>query len=350
MTEKPFFSIVVPVYNVEKYLRQCVDSLLKQDYDNFEIILVDDGSPDSCPDICDEYAGSNERVKTVHKTNGGLSDARNAGIREARGRYVTFVDSDDFWRDSDVLSGVKRVIDSNGNPDIVVSDFIKYHEAGNRYFLPKVTCDSTFNGKEKAEILAYLYFRHADLKISACQKFVRNDLLAHAAFEKGLLSEDIDWSLSLYPQAKSIALYDRPYYCYRQQRKGSITNTASTRSFASIMYIIEKWSDAIPHLDIPDMEKAIYMGYLAYQLSITMLIYARLPADEKPAALDRIRHHRRLFDGLLNWKTMRVNTAITLLGIRNTCRLLSAFVRLRTAMHRRKIYLRNAHITSNHIE
>ena len=94
----PTISVIVPVYKVEPYLRRCVDSILDQTYSDFELILVDDGSPDNCPDICDDYARQDSRVKVIHKENGGLSDARNAGLRIAAGAYVSFVDSDDFIR------------------------------------------------------------------------------------------------------------------------------------------------------------------------------------------------------------------------------------------------------------
>ena len=89
-------SIIVPVYNVEKYIFECVDSLINQTYKNLEIILVDDSSPDNCPQICDEYAQKDDRIKVIHKPNGGLSDARNAGIESATGEYLMFVDSDDY--------------------------------------------------------------------------------------------------------------------------------------------------------------------------------------------------------------------------------------------------------------
>ena len=90
LTEVPLISVVVPVYNVEKYLKQCVDSIISQTYKNIEIILVDDGSPDSCPAICDEYAEKDSRVKVVHRQNGGLSAARNSGIKIASGEYISF--------------------------------------------------------------------------------------------------------------------------------------------------------------------------------------------------------------------------------------------------------------------
>jgi len=94
---KPLISVIIPVYGVEKYLRRAVDSVLKQSYRNLEIILVDDGSPDGCPAICDEYAAKEARVRVIHKENGGLSDARNAGLDIAGGEYIAFLDSDDYF-------------------------------------------------------------------------------------------------------------------------------------------------------------------------------------------------------------------------------------------------------------
>lgn len=97
------FSIIIPCYKVEQYLRQCVDSVLAQTFEDYEVILVDDGSPDGSPAICDEYGEKSDKVKVIHKSNGGLSDARNAGLDVAQGDYVMFLDSDDWWDDVDAL-------------------------------------------------------------------------------------------------------------------------------------------------------------------------------------------------------------------------------------------------------
>ena len=93
---KEVISIVVPIYKVEKYIKKCIDSIIEQTYKNLEIILVDDGSPDGCAKICDEYAKKDKRIKAIHKENGGLSDARNVGIDISTGKYICFVDSDDY--------------------------------------------------------------------------------------------------------------------------------------------------------------------------------------------------------------------------------------------------------------
>jgi len=323
----PIFSIVVPVYKVEDYMRQCVDSLLAQDFDSFEIILVDDGSPDGCPGICDGYARTDSRVKVIHQANGGLSEARNSGIRAASGEYVTFVDSDDFWRGTDVLSGVREII-SRYSPDIIVSDFIKYYTDADFYLEP-IPSDSRYNGGNKQDTLSYFYYDLGDLKISACQKFVRRDLLLSHTFTKGLLSEDIDWSLGLYPDVSTLCIYDKPFYCYRQARKGSISNTAAEKSFHCLMTIIDKWEKRIPALYVRDNEKEIYLGYLAYQLSIAMTIFPNLSKDSRGEALKEMRRHIHLFHHPLNFKTRRVKNLIQLLGIKGSCHALRLFITVR---------------------
>lgn len=334
MTDTPLFSIIVPVYKVEKYLNQCIDSLLKQDFNNYEIILVDDGSPDTCPRICDGYAERNKNIRVLHKENGGLSDARNKGVEVANGEYLTFVDSDDFWKGTDILTNVAKIVDRY-NPDIVVSDFIKYYSDNNKYLYPKQTCDLTYNGKSKIEILRYLYFCHADMKISAWQKFAKRELLTRNPFVKGLLSEDIDWTLAIYTEAQSICVYNKPYYCYRQMREGSITYTASTRSFKSILSIINNWKDKISKLYIPKEEKSIYLGYLAYQISILLLIINNLPIEERLTAFDGIKKNTYLFSYPRNYKTKKVKTLIDLCGLHCASKILFLFHNLRSSFLKR---------------
>ena len=109
MKINPKISVIVPVYNVEKYIRRCVDSILNQTYKNFELLLVDDGSPDSCGRICDEYSKVDDRIKVIHKENGGLSSARNAGIKKSSGDYLNFVDSDD-WLETDYVEYMLKLV------------------------------------------------------------------------------------------------------------------------------------------------------------------------------------------------------------------------------------------------
>ena len=110
--KQPLVSVIVPIYKVEPYLRRCLDSIVKQTYTNLEIILVDDGSPDGCPQICDEYAARDKRIIVIHKKNGGLSDARNAGLDICKGEYISFVDSDD-WTNENYIANLLDIITKN---------------------------------------------------------------------------------------------------------------------------------------------------------------------------------------------------------------------------------------------
>lgn len=323
-------SIIIPIYKVEKYISRCVDSILSQDFKDYEIILVDDGSPDKCPQICDEYAKAYTHIKVIHKQNGGLSDARNAGIKGASGEYVTFIDSDDFWLGNNVLLEIERIILNYSRPDVIVSDFIKYYEKADKYVYPSVACSASYNGKSKYDLLHYFYFCHADMKMSACQKFTKRELLTYAKFEKGLFSEDIDWSMQIYINAKSICVCPTPFYCYRQQREGSITYTASQHSFDSLMYILDKWGQIIPSLqNVSNKEKDIYMGYFAYQLCVAMGLYNNLTNHQKRDAMIQIKSHLYLFSKNKNYKTKKVYRLIKLFGVQNTCVFLSSFIKVR---------------------
>lgn len=124
------FSIIIPVYKVELYLRQCINSVLNQSYKDFELILVDDGSPDNCPVICDEYASRDIRVKVIHKSNGGLSDARNAGLDIAKGEYVLFLDSDDWWDDVLALEKINLKI-KDTDADLIIIGMKKFFSKKN---------------------------------------------------------------------------------------------------------------------------------------------------------------------------------------------------------------------------
>ena len=120
---RPLVSIIVPCYKVEQYLPVCIESVLGQTYDNWELILVDDGSPDRSGEICDQYAAKDKRINVIHKPNGGLSSARNAGLDMMNGEYVTFLDSDDFWH-KDYLRVMMKHIDDE-KADIVQCGFLQ---------------------------------------------------------------------------------------------------------------------------------------------------------------------------------------------------------------------------------
>lgn len=210
-------SVIIPVYKVEKYIHRCVDSVLNQTYRNLEIILVDDGSPDNCPTICDEYASLHSNVRVIHKENGGLSDARNAGIDVAEGDFITFIDSDDYVEKNYVEVLLNNMLKDHADISCckhlaVYGDRIVKEYTGNYYVLDT----------EKAlEMMLY----HDDMDVSAWGKLYRKELFDGIRFPVGRYYEDAATTYRLIDRANVIVLDSRPLYNYIM-RDDSITNDA----------------------------------------------------------------------------------------------------------------------------
>ncbi|MBU3159854.1 glycosyltransferase [Clostridium frigoris] len=218
---KSVISIIVPVYKVEKYLDRCVQSLINQTCKNIEIILVDDGSTDNCPDICDGYVERDTRIKVIHKTNGGLSDARNAGIREATGEYILFVDSDDYIN-LDTCEQFVLTIDDNV-PDIVVGN-AKSIENKNTSNIQHnfIASRKVVTGKQylKAELKSRTMYMMAWLNMYNRVFILNNNL----EFKVGLLHEDEEFTPRAFLKAEKIISTDIVFYNY-VIREDSITTT-----------------------------------------------------------------------------------------------------------------------------
>ena len=195
-----FFSVVVPVYNVEKYLKECIDSILNQTFTDFELILVDDGSTDLSGNICDAYAAKDSRVKVIHKENGGQSTARNAGVDTASGQYVIFIDSDDMFSDNYFFEQVKEK--TVENPDVIVYRYCKYYEDG-KIDDCGIKLDEIYS-TDKIEILKELVKRDAFF-CSCWSKCTKLSLLKenNIFFDSKLSCEDMDWYYSVVQKTTS---------------------------------------------------------------------------------------------------------------------------------------------------
>lgn len=220
-------SVVIPVYNVEKYLDACVRSVLGQTYADFELILVDDGSTDGSPALCDGYAAADSRVRVIHQKNGGLSAARNAGIRQAKGQYITFVDSDDFVSPVYIERLYRTIVEADA--DLCMGDIRRVSEKAT----PEAEEPGAFADKppvvfDNEEVIREVYgtaFHGADFVSYA--KLYRTDLFRENAIEfpVGKLHEDTFTTYKLMYFSKKILYLDEVLYFYRM-REGSITNSA----------------------------------------------------------------------------------------------------------------------------
>lgn len=201
-------SVIVPVYKVESYLDDCVKSILAQSYTDFELILVDDGSPDRCPAMCDDWAEKDGRIRVIHKENGGLSSARNAGLDVMRGEYLTFIDSDDYVR-SDYLEKLYNALIEH-SADVSVCGFVLGKAEGEYESKAPTVC----TGKE-ACLAIYSENSVTMSMISACMKLYKSRLFENLRFPLGKLHEDQFVTYrAFYPCEKVVRVYE-PLYYYR---------------------------------------------------------------------------------------------------------------------------------------
>ena len=219
-TQNPLVSVIVPVYKVEKYIEKCIDSILRQSYKNLQIILVDDGSPDNCGSICDEYAIIDERISVIHQKNQGIAGARNSGLKVVQGEWIAWVDSDD-WVEPDFIAGMLSEALSH-NADIVICG--RSEEYKNRSKKCGVREKTTLD-PEHATILL---LEDKAIRSYMCDKLWRSDLFKGVSFPVGYSYEDIAVCYKLFLKAKYIVCIPKAYYHYII-RSESITNSGNAK-------------------------------------------------------------------------------------------------------------------------
>lgn len=215
-------SIIVPVYKVEKYLPECIDSIVNQTYRNIEVILIDDGSPDKCPQICDNYALQDSRIKVVHKINGGLSDARNKGLDICNGKYVMFVDSDDIIH----KKMVERLVSTleTENADIVECSTTRFNNSIN---LPTfIEGQTTIYNREDA--LRELILDHA-FHQTVWNKIYTKKVVGNIIFPVGKYNEDEYWTYRVFANANKVVSLPDSLYFYRQRDNSIIHHRYSIK-------------------------------------------------------------------------------------------------------------------------
>ena len=309
---KKTVSIIVPVYNVEKYLQKCITTIVNQTYKNLEIILVDDGSTDGSGALCDELAATDERISVIHKENGGLSDARNAGLDASTGDYIAFVDSDDYV-DSDFVELLVNSLEEH-NADVSCCRFTRVWEDGRA---EQIGNDGITESYEGADALKeYLWARKMDPFV--CNKLFKAQLLGnqthnanHRRFIKGILGEDNPFCIELFKATNRVVLVGASKYNYLQARDGAITSSRVTqRKIDSIFY----WDTV--RLDCkenyPELEKYALRRELLFYIGLYNGIYKD---SEYKADADKIRafvkeHNREVQASDICEKTVKLSVRL----------------------------------------
>ena len=257
--ENELISIVVPIYNVENYLRMCLDSIQNQTYQNFECLLINDGSPDNSADICREYLAKDARFRYFEKENGGSSSARNFGIERSEGEYVTFVDSDD-WLEHDALQLLYDALKKE-NADISIGRYNCYDESRYQYLFYDSNPDDSLEVIEGKEIID----REGVEKMKtgnwtvAYLKLIKRELLQDLPFPIGKMAEDTYWTWKVLLKASKVVYLNRCIYWYRVGLTGTLSNT---------------WSEKRMYDEIEAREEKIaILASLDYDLTNHILVY-----------------------------------------------------------------------------
>lgn len=296
-----FFSIVIPVYNVEKYLSECVDSILSQTFTDFELILVDDGAKDNSGKICDEYAQKDNRVKVIHKANGGAADSRNVGVTQANGEYLMFIDSDDYLDRPTALEEIYEI--AKCGTDIVCYKFKKYFDSTKEFAecsfnIPNLSQLDTMADKMSALV------SHDAFYCSPWSKTIKMSLIKDNGieFEKGLLCEDQEWYYHIMLVAQSIDGIDKDYIVYRQT-SNSTSRSWKMKNLTDCLSIIQKWQKKITEADIDDNYKRALFGSLAKLYCNLLIGYTNFKSKEKKQCYKELKNMSYLLKYNLNPRT-----------------------------------------------
>lgn len=311
------FSIIVPVYNVELYLEKCINSILNQTYKNYELILIDDGSTDSSGKICDNYIDCNQFIRVIHQANLGLSSARNKGIEIAKGQYIIFLDSDDYWYSDDVLSKLNDRLSFN-EADVLSFNYIKFTDElfEKEYFENSTNMPLNIKGSTLKYLMDNeLWIACAWNKAIKRELFLNNNL----EFKNGITSEDIDWCLRLALYADKFDYINDIIVCYRQ-RQASISNSIDVIKTDTLIDNIE---NCLNILNNKKDKSEMLKPYVSYQYGTALYRVSTINnRNEYKRFVDRLKKNRSLLKWSDNKKIRLLNTACSIGGINFTLFLL----------------------------
>lgn len=323
-----YISFIIPVYNTERYLEECVGSICNQINSGYEIILVDDGSIDNSGKICDDLSAENEKVKVIHQKNKGQSNARNAGLNVSTGKYIAFVDSDDRITNCSIIHLLEWAI--NSSIDLCFLNAIKFFPDGKKIPLGDGIRREGVYQKSKSEAIHYLS-QLPKYPGSACTKLFLRDFLKKngITFPKDrMMGEDLRFVLECILKAKSFDAIETPYYEYRQNVEGSSSQTSVFWQCTNIITDgLEIIDNAIP--ESSDIERTDAYSFLAYEFVLLLYMYAKLSGIEQEQANSFIGNYKWL---LKYGKTKRIKCISALsnvIGYKKTSKLLLLYMNYR---------------------
>lgn len=305
----PEISVIVPVYKVEPYIHKCVDSILTQTFTDYELILVDDGSPDTCGNICDEYAQKDARIHVIHKENGGLSDARNAGMKIACGEYVIFIDSDDYI-DADMLSYLYENL-KKADADMATCGI--YEVYADRIEKQEEEPDFICSGEEAFRCI----LRGHTIRGEIWNKLIKRSCISDLEFPKGKLYEDIFYTVDMMQRIKKVAVGTKPKYYYLH-RSDSITGKAYRPKLFDIIDGYTKNYQVVQHA-FPKLEEEAECLWIWSRF----IVLDKMLLEENYRSIDRFeelvtfikQHFRRIMKNPYFQRNRKISAIVLLISI-----------------------------------
>ena len=329
---EPIVSVIIPVYNAEKYINKCVDSILNQTFSNLEIILVDDGSKDNSPKICDDYANRYPNIHSFHQKNSGPSTARNLGLEKARGEYIVFVDSDDFWmteRDLEVILNHPSL--QNPSFDFLEFNRLRYIPSSNTYVKFPQFPTSLEEIQDTNTVIIELV-KKGIFPMSPCTKIIKKSFLLdkNIRFIEGIISEDSPWYMDLVLNSKrGMAFYNYYMYGNRSEIANSRSTTFSLKKIKDVLWILDYDSKRVQESAMSDNAKSALLSSLAYKY----ILIAVLQHDNNDQIDEETRTKIRDFEWLLQYdmhpKVKAVNKLRKYMGTSLSFRVLSFYMKNR---------------------
>lgn len=320
-------SFIIPIYNVEKYLQDCIYSLINQTYTLLEIILVDDGSSDRSAQICDEFALKDHRIKVCHIPHSGSSEARNVGIRQAKGNYLIFVDSDDFWINNHCLQ--KLIDELHQTPDCDCIHFnCSYYYPSTQTYKRWTAYSNLLSDCSDKNLIIQQLVQSGTVPMSACLKMIRRDLFddQQLYFIKGIYSEDIPWFITLLEKSRRCKFTNQYIYAYRKEVPNSITSSFSPKIFDDLLWVTQHELEKLTN-SLWDIEgKNALLSFLAYEYCILLGMIPFFPHQERAQRQQELAKLSYLLQYTSNPKVRLVAWVYKLLGCRITSLILNFYL------------------------
>lgn len=322
-------SVIIPVYKVEKYLEQCVNSVLNQTYRNIELILVDDGSPDSCPAMCEAFAKNDTRIKVIHKPNGGLSDARNVGTAMATGDYLLYMDSDDFWATSNDLETLVAEAKRTPECDFIGFNCSYYYEVEDKV-VPWVRYSEELNQPTLTERCVMMLLSSGTFPVSACMKLFRREALqGKIEFIKGAYCEDIPWFIELLRQTKRCRFINLYMYMYRKGVSTSISSSYSPKVYSDLLAHLERGVEQCQNWEVSSEFRDAILSLWAYELSILRAMTGYMDREQRAVERKKLHNYNWLMKYQQHPKVKMVAYIQRCVGVRLTDLLLYRYMKTR---------------------